>query len=161
MIASFAALEIEGQNAQAAASLLGVKPVVLLAQEVLEGSQEERPELAAGRIGCLEIILFQQLREKLLRQILGILDTGQPSSGVCIERIPIDVTQGGQGLLRLRRRPMARGCNETPARRGEPPRRLRTGTIGLVVGRHDGGTLEENVTGNKYYTHMAITKSSR
>ena len=68
-------------------------------KEILEGSQQERAKSPTRRIGRGEQLRSQQVREKALRQILGLFDRADFSANEGVKRIPIRFAQRGQGLF--------------------------------------------------------------
>ena len=66
---------------------------MLFGREASDRRQQERAKPAAIRIGVGQIVLFQERREKALRQIAGIFRLVAAAAKKRIERIPIGLAQ--------------------------------------------------------------------
>jgi len=86
---------------------------------VIHRSQQERPELAALRVGHLQRLFFQQPRKECLRQILSIVGPNAVTPNVGIEWIPVSSAELRQCLAGVVSAQVASGDNKTPVRRGE------------------------------------------
>src|SRR5688572_8681531 len=91
-----------------------MRSIPLVGQKVFDGGEQEGAESPASPIGISQIVLFEQQREKSLRQILRLVLIETISSDEGVDGWPIRLTQGGQRLVRVRSRKVGRGLNESP-----------------------------------------------
>ena len=77
--------------------------IPFVGQEMVQGSEQKRPESSSRRIGISQPAFFQQTLEEGLREILSILRADASSSDVGEQRVPIILAQGRKGFGTLGR----------------------------------------------------------
>src|SRR5262249_21634158 len=70
-ITAFGVLRVERNRRQRPTALEGPCPIAFVRQEVAHGGAQKRSETAARGIGVAEVVLLEDAREELLRQIGG------------------------------------------------------------------------------------------
>ena len=73
----------------------------LVDQEVLAIGAQERTESALARIRSRDVAFFEQAREKLLRQVEGLIMSVALSPDERVDRIPVSGAELGQGRAGL------------------------------------------------------------
>src|SRR5574341_1025403 len=119
-IAALDVLDIERDDAGPPAALPRLCLLALFREEVLDRRLQVRPEASARRVVVVEVPLLEELREVGLGEVARLLRvvTLPPDEGVA--RIPVDATEGLEGLSRLRRRRVARREDLRPTGRRKP-----------------------------------------
>ena len=83
----------------AAAALLRLLFAPFAFGEIIEGTEEERAEPAALRVGDLKILVFEEAGEELLGQVLRVLRSPAEPPRVGVERVPVRPAKTFQRLL--------------------------------------------------------------
>lgn len=88
---------VHGNDLFAAAALERLRAVVFVGEEVLQGTEEESPQAAFFAVGAGEGILFEQVNEEGLRQVLRVRGGVAAASQERVQRRPV-------GLAKIRQR---------------------------------------------------------
>lgn len=93
-------LRVEPDEFASAASFLGVRPVALVRQKILERRKQKGAELSALAVRFRQGVFLLQMKTESLHQIFGVLFPVAAPPHISVERIPIDLEKGGQRFLR-------------------------------------------------------------
>jgi hypothetical protein len=97
-----------------------VRPVVFVGEEVLQGSEQKRAEPSLAAVGAAERVVFQQVNEERLRQILRVIRRMPAMPQKRVERRPVSLSEIREGLLGGLLRFRVRGeLNDAPMRRSK------------------------------------------
>ena len=88
--------------------------VALVGEEVRASGHEERPKSAFLGGDGAKIVLFEQSEKEFLDQVLGGIAIVTFASHERIQRIPVRLAQGRQGLAGFGRRTVDGGEDEAP-----------------------------------------------
>jgi hypothetical protein len=128
-IAFFGLFRIELYEFFASAPFYATRAINLVREMVLEGCEQKRAELSFEPVDTRKRPLFQQMEEKALGQVLGIIRGMPAAASEHIERIPISATQLTQGELSPWRLALRRVHDDRPARGVKARRTLRRWTM--------------------------------
>jgi hypothetical protein len=81
------------------ASLERPRAIILIVQEILQGSEEKRAKPTLLPIRPAQRVLLEQLSEKTLDQVLGISGGMTAVTKKTVKRRPIRFAKSGKGLL--------------------------------------------------------------
>src|SRR6516162_4138697 len=95
-------LRIQGNDLAASSSFCSATFVPGHGHVIFEGGQQKCTEFSLFRADSAEGLLFQQMKEKTLRQILCIQGLISAAPGECIKRIPVQPAKFGQRRPRFR-----------------------------------------------------------
>ena len=99
-VARFCRGLIPRQMSLAASALNRAFPLPLLDEEMLEGGEQKGPKFASFAVGQSNRPFLQKVREKSLRQVLGILGAAALPAHIRIQRIPVCAAEFLQRFLR-------------------------------------------------------------
>src|SRR5262245_39309525 len=111
-----------------ALALLPVSAVPFFGEEMFERSQQKGAELSFAAELADEFV-FHEPREKLLRQVLGVLCAAALAADISVKRIPVSAAERFQRSLRVGR--SAVGSVEHDAAVGRGKGRVRSGVVWL------------------------------
>jgi hypothetical protein len=89
----FSQIEIEWSQRLASSALLGMGLRPLVGQEVMDGGQKKGPETTPAAVRIEQVVLFQEPREKFLRQVLRFMDIGNAPANKDIDGQPVRVAK--------------------------------------------------------------------
>src|SRR4051812_13116806 len=92
-------------------------PVAIVRDVVTQGGQQERSKSSSRLVDAIEAMVFEQIGEIALCEILRFLATMAASAQIRVQRIPVQVTQGGQRWLTVERGLALRLEDQTPSGR--------------------------------------------
>ena len=92
----------------------------MVGHEPFEGHEEEGSEAAFFLVGGGKVILFDDLLEKALDEVFGIVRAVAEAADIGIKGIPIGAAKGLQGGASTLRIVSTRGEDSAPVSRGEP-----------------------------------------
>jgi len=130
-VAIFRVGAIERYRVRPAAALEAAAFRMFLGEEVFHGREQEGSEFASLRVCQRDGILFQQVREEGLREVLSILAVLSETAHVGVERIPVSAAEFFERFGGLRRS-LVRGVEHDSPACCDKPRLPRAGTgLGL------------------------------
>lgn len=115
----------------ATAAFCGALAVPLVGEEALQTDAQEGAATAFLAIGGLQVILRQQAREELLREVVRVVRRVAGAAHIGAERIPVGAAEGLQCSGGIGRRLLLRREHDGPARGHEERRRDGGGVMGV------------------------------
>ncbi len=117
MAGGFRRVKIYGNEHLSAAAFLRAGFVPFVGEKMFQCGQQKRTEPSARFVGVGEIILFEQAREKFLREVLRVGRRMAQPPHISIKRMPISLAEPGQRVARPRGVVASGGDHHRPVRR--------------------------------------------
>ena len=95
-VTSFGVLQVDRDRSSAASSLESAVMIASVGQEVATGGSEKRAEPATSRVGFGQVATLDQIGEKPLNEVAGLVSIEPLTTGKGIERIPVIAAQSLQ-----------------------------------------------------------------
>ena len=86
----------------------------LVGEEVFQGGEEEGAEAAAGAVGVADVVLFEELAEEGLGEVLGVVVVVALAAGEGVEGKPVGLAEVGEGGVGSGADEIAGGEDEGP-----------------------------------------------
>ena len=115
-IAFFGVFRIQLYEFLVSSSFQAACTVERIREVVLEGGEQERPEFTFEPVNAAKCPVFQQVQEKTLSQVLGVIRRMSAAPSENVEWIPIEPAQLGQSGLPSLRLTLRRPHDDRPAR---------------------------------------------
>src|SRR5271154_6067597 len=116
----FGRVEIEREMACSAAAFEPLRCFCFVSYKAVDANAQKSSQARFRRIEIIQIFLFKQPREKILRQVFGVFIRFAPADAyVFVDGLPVGSSNRFKSSRPLRRVAIARCQNSGPARRRE------------------------------------------
>ena len=118
-VTSFGVLQVDRDRSSASSSLHSAVMIASMGQEVATGGSEKRTEPATRRVRFRQVATLDQIGQKPLNEVAGLLSIKPLTAGKGIERIPVIAAQSLQCVSAFPIGRIAGAKNTTPVSRRE------------------------------------------